>query len=331
MTAARRHRAAARVLTWLRAVAFTVILALLTAWGVGDHGQIMPVAVVGAAALGLGFLYWLFPRGLHFAFGTATGLAIYATLFVVLGRAQFPLAPEWARAPAFVLPVLAFLGTAWLRRRELASVVSHHDAHSLDELSHALGWILATAAVGLVCFMLPINRMTPAFQGAVLIGSMAVISAIVARSVRDVVLLLVDVALIMEEITERLRHLTVPATAFLLMYALLVIVFAAAYRIADGLSVAPLFNQPAGATRITYADALHFSIATLSTVGYGDIHPHDDGVRVLASIQVIAGQLLLLFGVAEILRARRGRPHAEEAETPPERQRHPPHGPPAPP
>ncbi|WP_237215275.1 potassium channel family protein [Falsiroseomonas oryziterrae] len=328
----RRHRAAARVLTWLRAVAFTVILAVLTAWGVGDHGQLMPVAVVGAAALGLGFLYWLFPRGLHFAFGTATGLAIYATLFVVLGRAQFPLSPEWARAPAFLLPVLAFLGMAWWRRRELVSVVSHHDSHTLEELPHTLGWILATAAIGLVCFALPINRLSPTMQGAALVGAMGLISAIVARSVRDVVLLLVDVALIMEEITERLRHLTVPATAFLLMYALLVIVFAAAYRIADGLSADPLFNQPSGATRITYADALHFSIATLSTVGYGDIHPHDDGIRVLASIQVIAGQLLLLFGVAEILRARRSRPHAEEAETQPERrERHPPNGPETPP
>jgi hypothetical protein len=38
-------------------------------------------------------------------------------------------------------------------------------------------------------------------------------------------------------------------------------------------------------------------------VGYGDIHPHDNGIRVLASLEVVAGQLLLLFGFAEIMRA----------------------------
>ncbi|HZF75383.1 MAG TPA: potassium channel family protein [Acetobacteraceae bacterium] len=47
------------------------------------------------------------------------------------------------------------------------------------------------------------------------------------------------------------------------------------------------------------------SVVTFSTVGYGDIRPYDDGIRVLASIQVITGQLLLLFGFAEIMRARK--------------------------
>jgi len=58
---------------------------------------------------------------------------------------------------------------------------------------------------------------------------------------------------------------------------------------------------------LSYSDALYFSVTTLSTVGYGDIRPFDDGVRVLASLQVVAGQLLLLFGFAEIMRSRRVR------------------------
>jgi hypothetical protein len=125
--------------------------------------------------------------------------------------------------------------------------------------------------------------------------------------VRDVVRLLVDVSLLMREIGDRSRHLVVPATAFLLLYALLVVGFASGYRIADFLSVHALFHGPGGPIRITYSDALHFSVATLSTVGYGDIQPSDDGIRVLANLQVVAGQLLLLFGFAEIMRAGRGR------------------------
>ncbi|WP_137178710.1 potassium channel family protein [Roseomonas sp. AR75] len=305
---ARRHRpAGAQLRAWLRAVGFTLVLSFIVAWGVGDEGRMFPFVVIGAAALGLGVLYWLFPRGLHFAFGTAAGLAIYASLFVVLGRAQFPEAPGWSRPPAFLLPVLAFLAMAWWRRHALERIAERETVRELDELSHTGTWLLLSAAIGILCFALPINRLAPLGQGLALLAAMASIALLVALSVRDVVRLLVDVSVIMEEIGNRTRHLLVPAAAFLLMYALLVVGFASAYRIADALSLHPLFHGPNGPIRISYSDSLHFSVATLSTVGYGDIQPRDDGVRVLASLEVVAGQLLLLFGVAEILRARRTR------------------------
>ncbi|WP_203073245.1 potassium channel family protein [Falsiroseomonas ponticola] len=292
---------------WARSVAFTVALSLLVALGVGDEGLVLSAVVLGVAGLGLGLLYRLFPRGLHFAFGTATGLALYATLFVVLGRAQFPHAADWSRPIAFLLPVLAFLGTVFWRRRELAEVAEKQEAESLDLLPYAARWLAGVSAVGVICFALPVNRLAPEWQAAILMAAMAVIGGVVALSVRDVVRLLVDVALIMEELGNRARHLAVPIVAFLLMYAVLVIGFGATYRIADGLSHHALFHGPEGPIRLSYSDALHFSIATLSTVGYGDIRPSDDGARVLASLEVLAGQLLLLFGFAEIMRSRRVR------------------------
>jgi hypothetical protein len=295
------------LLAWLRALAFTLALTLLVAWGIGDEGRAMPAALVCAAGLGLGALYWLFPRGVHFAFGTATGLVLYGSLFVVLGGAQFPDAPEWSRPVAFLMPVLAFLGMAWWRRHALTEIAERQAAQDLDHLPHTARWLAFAGLVGLVCFVLPVNRLLPGAQAAALLIAMAAIAAMVAIAARDVVRLLVDVALIVREITGRTSHLVVPATAFLMFYALLVVAFAATYRIADGLSVQPLFEGAEGPIRVTYSDALHFSVATLSTVGYGDIKPLDDGVRVLASLEVVAGQLLLLFGFAEIMRARRGR------------------------
>jgi hypothetical protein len=171
-----------------------------------------------------------------------------------------------------------------------------------------LRWVLLTALVGLICFVLPVNRLPPLGQAAALLVAMAAIAAIGAVAMRDVVRLLIDVALIVQQVGDRLRHLTVPVVTFLLMYALLVVGFASAYRVADGLSRQELFAGPDGPIRLSYSDALHFSVATISTVGYGDIRPSDDGARVLASLQVLAGQLLLLFGFAEIMRARRQRP-----------------------
>lgn len=296
---------------WLRSLGFTLALALLVAWGVGDQGQVLPLVVIGVAGIGLGLLYWLFPRGVHFAFGTATGLAIYASLFVVLGRAQFPDAPDWSRPIAFLMPVASFLGTVWWRRATLAAIVERQAARDLDHLGHTARWLVFVAMVGLVCFVLPINRLVPAAQAAALLIAMGAISGMVALAVRDVMRLLIDVALIIDEIAGRARHIAVPATAFLLIYALLVVGFASAYRIADGLSLQALFHDANGPSRLSYSDALHFSVATLSTVGYGDIRPQDDGIRVLASLQVVAGQLLLLFGVAEILRSRRAKPGGE--------------------
>jgi voltage-gated potassium channel Kch len=81
------------------------------------------------------------------------------------------------------------------------------------------------------------------------------------------------------------------------------VVFGCFYRIADGLSHHPLFMQLGEPARLDFSDALHFSVVTLATVGYGDIQPADDGIRLLAAIQILVGQLLLLFGFAEIMRS----------------------------
>ena len=40
----------------------------------------------------------------------------------------------------------------------------------------------------------------------------------------------------------------------------------------------------------------------MSTVGYGDITPAGEAVRVVAAIEVLLGILLFLFGFAEIIR-----------------------------
>ncbi|TCZ66686.1 potassium channel protein [Roseicella aquatilis] len=134
---------------------------------------------------------------------------------------------------------------------------------------------------------------------------MAAIALISAIAVADVVRLLVDIAVIFRAVTLRLSRLAVPIAAFSSLWALLVVIFGCVYRIADGLSAGPLFHGPAGPARLGFSDALHFSVVTLSSVGYGDIQPVDDGIRVLASIEMLFAQLLLLFGFYEIMRGSR--------------------------
>lgn len=290
---------------WLRSVVMTLAFGLLVAGGVADQGIALPFLVIGAAALGLGTLYLLFPHGLHFAFGTSAGLAVYACLFVVIGRAAFPAAAEAARVVAFLLPVAAFLAAVWRRRRNLRLVAEAERPFDLGHLPRMAFWLVPVWSVGALSLSLPVNRLAPGDQGIALLAAMALIAVVVATSVGGVVRLLTDMALLTEELASRAARILVPVVAFLAMYAMLVVVFACLYRIAQGLSVGPLFAGPQGPVPLHFPDALYFSLVTQATVGYGDVTPHDDGIRLLASVQVIAGQVLLLFGFAEIMRTRR--------------------------
>lgn len=292
---------------WFRSVGFTLLLTSLVAAGVASDGRLMPVVILGVAAAGLGLLYILFPHGTHFAFGTANGFAVYACLYVFMERAGFPDAAPWAKAAGFLLPVVAFLLAVWARRRDLRVAAEADRPLDVAHLPRMMRFMAAIAAIGVAAMLAPEARMPATGHSVALLLSMAAVAAVVGLAVRDVVRLLVDVALIFETVGARVGRLAVPMVAFVTVYALLVITFAAFYRIADALSGGPIFAGGEGALRLDFADALHFSVATLSTVGYGDIRPTGDGVRVLASFQVVLGQLLLLFGFAEIMRGSRER------------------------
>ncbi|MFC7477038.1 potassium channel family protein [Dankookia sp. GCM10030260] len=294
-----------------KALAMSFALMLLVAGGIADRGGAFPLVVLGGAAAAMGLLYLVFPHGPQFALGAANGLAMYACLYAVLGRAGFPGAPDWARGIGFVLPVLAFVVACWHRRLLLRGWAQGEEPADLTHLPRFARWLVATGAVGVVSLATPINRLDPTGQGVALLLAMAAIALISVIAVADVVRLLVDMAVIFRAVTLRLSRLAVPIAAFSSIWALLVVIFGSIYRIADGLSAGPLFHGPAGPLRIDFSDALHFSVVTLSSVGYGDIQPVDDGIRVLASIQMLFAQLLLLFGFYEIMRgSRAGGPDA---------------------
>jgi hypothetical protein len=288
----------------LLATGLTYGLMLVVAAGVADQGWAFAAASLLIASLALGGLNLIFPHGLTFAFGVANGLAVYVCLFVVIGRAAFPLAHEWARPLAFLLPVLAFVGACWWRRGALSAA-----AEGAADLTHFLRfarWLVATGFVGVVSLASPITRLGAEGQTIALMLAMGIIAAIGAASVGDVVRLLVDVATMLRRVSARLRILAVPIATYVSMFALLAVAFGCFYRISDGLSREPIFMLVGQPSRITFSDALHFSVVTLSTVGYGDIQPADDGIRLLAAIQMVLGQLLLLFGFAEIMRSHAG-------------------------
>jgi voltage-gated potassium channel len=132
---------------------------------------------------------------------------------------------------------------------------------------------------------------------------MAVITLLVVIAVRDVVLVIIDIAMVFEGVTARLDRLVRPIMAFLTFYALLVVVFACLYRIADLTGRAPQFALHGSPARISFVDSLYYSVATITTQGFGDIAPTSLLVRALTGMQVVSGILMLLFGFSEIMRS----------------------------
>jgi voltage-gated potassium channel len=140
-------------------------------------------------------------------------------------------------------------------------------------------------------------------QGLALLAAMVVVTLFVSVSVRDVVLVMIDIAMVFEGVAARLDRLVRPLMAFLTFYALLVVVFACLYRIADLTARTPQFALHASPARISFVDSLYYSVATITTLGFGDIAPSSFLARALTGMEVVTGILMLLFGFSEIMRS----------------------------
>lgn len=293
---------------WLRQVVFTLVLLGLVFAALGAEWR-LAVAALGICAVSFGFFYFAIPGGLHFGITMANFLAVYACTFVFFRDANFPDAPLAPSVVALALPVSAFLISSFLARRRMANMVRVRRSEELTHLPRLSRWLPVAALVGALSFILPRFALPPVTQGVLLVAAMAVIGAAIAYAQRDLVLLMMDVAMVFERVSGRIDRLVMPVMAFLTFYALLVIVFACFYRIADMSLGTPQFLINGHAAALQFPDALYFSIVTIATVGYGDIIPHGALVRGLAGLEAVCGLLMLLFGFAEIMRS--GGPESE--------------------
>jgi voltage-gated potassium channel len=279
-----------------------VVLVGLVAAAIGADWTVT-VGSVASSAVGFGFFYLLFPGGAHFGMTVANFLAIYACLFEFFREANFAGAPQPVTLLALALPVIGFLATCFARRRLVRSLIRARRLRDLTHLPRLTRWLLGTLAVGAASFSLPRLGFGPVAQGLTLLAAMATITAFVAASVRDVVLVMIDVAMVFEDVAARLDRLIMPIVAFLTFYSLLIVVFGCLYRIADLTTPAPQFTLHGQPARITFVDAQYYSVATITTLGFGDIAPASLLVRALTGAEVVSGVLMLLFGFSEIMRS----------------------------
>jgi voltage-gated potassium channel len=297
---------------WLRSTGFTLLLIGLVAAAIGADWTATLSSLV-TCAVGFGFFYLLFPGGAHFGVTVANFLAIYACTFEFFRDANFPEAPRDFALLAVGMPVLGFLGGCMVRRRQVYSIIHARRIRELQHLPRITGWLLGALGVGAASFALPRLELGAQEQGFTLLAAMALVTLFVVFSVRDVILVMIDIAMVFEGVAARLDRLVRPMMAFVTFYALLVVVFACLYRIADLTTPIPQFSLHAVPARISFVDSLYYSIATITTLGFGDIAPTSMLVRAITAVEVLSGVLMLLFGFSEIMRSagddRRPPPH----------------------
>ena len=162
----------------------------------------------------------------------------------------------------------------------------------------------ARLAVGAASFALPRLELDAQQQGIALLAAMAIVTLFVIASVRDVILVMIDIAMVFEGVAARLDRLVRPMMAFITFYALLVVVFACLYRIADltARDAAVLAACRAGADQLRRCAVLQ------------RCHNYDAGVRRYRAGLAAGARaspawrwcrvvLMLLFGFSEIMRS----------------------------
>ncbi len=296
---------------WYVGATFTVVVVGLLAFAAAEAVTPLFVAMLAVVGAGVAFFHLVFPGSRLFTIALANYLGAYACIYVYLVESNFPGVGPVARPIGYILPVLAFFAGAWWKRDEIRAIVTARRVRDERHFSRMLLWLVPIIAIAGTTFALPGLGLDRGAVETVLLVSQAGVALFVFLVSRDVTTFLVDTGLLFEELFDRIAGLVVPAFAFLTFYSLNIIVFGAVYRILDRYSGALHFVIDGELRPISFPEALYFSVVTLSTVGYGDIAPASDTVRVIVSIQIVLGVLLLLFGFSEIFsysRERKERP-----------------------
>ena len=288
-------------LSELARVALPLAFVALVAAAVAGISSPLFFSILFSAGLVIVVVRALFPTGRLFPVAFASLIAVYAAIFSLFVEEVFRGIDAAFLVAGFSLPIFFFLVGCWLQRDQVKAVVAHPTIRSEQRVMRAAVWLVPVFLVGAAVILLSPSVNTPAQLDMLFLGAISIIGLIVLIVSRDVAVFLVDAGLLFEEFFSRVSRLVIPAFAFVTFYSLIVILFASAYRLISVYSPEPHFIVAGAPQALSFSESIYFSIGTISTVGYGDITPHSSLARVLASLEVFCGIMLLLFGVSELL------------------------------
>lgn len=286
---------------WTSGIVFTVIMIALIAFATTEIVDLFFAVILVTLVTGVTMMYLLFPGSGFFCIALANFLAVYTCLFVFFVEVNFQPGTRWSAIAAYMLPIFAFNLGAFIRRRDIRAIVTHERLREKRHPERPFLWLFPVFGIGSLSFLIPALDLSPGWQDVLLVLSMATIAAIVLVVSRTVAIFLIDVGIMFEEFFGRMATLLLPAVSFFTIYSINIIVFACIYRIIDRYTAIQNFMISGASREITFPESLYFSVITLSTVGYGEIVPATDVIRVIVAVQIVLGVLLLLFGFYEIM------------------------------
>jgi voltage-gated potassium channel len=236
------------------------------------------------------------------------GLALYACLYTFFISANFAHVPDWAVMTGLPLPVIGFVAGTWVHRVEISASVQDREALGHRQLAPMFRWLSPIALIGIATFFTNTVALSPVQAASIMLTGMTAIAAIAAGLSRHIALFVIDTGIIFEGFWRGLTHILAPVFASLTFYLFNTILFASIYRLMDRFSTTPHFMVEGEPSALSFAECIYFSVITLSTVGYGDITPASDSARLVVTLQVIIGAVLILIGVSELLNYSRNRP-----------------------
>ena len=288
--------------TWWGAVGFSALIIFMIAVGSTDELGILTGVILVAVFSAAGIFLWMFPGSRFFVLAFANSLAIYTIVYFFLVEANFPRIREWVSVLGYLLPIYMFLAGVWWRRDAIREASQSEDFRRARFQGRLFIWLLPVCIVAALTFLVPGVKLESSGSDIVFLALVAGVSLFVMVISRQICLFLIDTGVLFDHLFVQMSRLGRPAFAFFTLYSFSVIVFAMIYRIMDRVTESSIFLIEGQPGAISFTESLYFSLITMSTVGYGDITPASEALRVVVGIEVMVGIMLFLFGFAEIIR-----------------------------
>ena len=285
----------------LVAVLFTVTLVSLLVFALHPIAHELSFLMVFSIIFAVAVCSALLPGSLFFTLALANLVAVYSCFFVIILDSHFrtiDLVWQWI---GYMSPLLAFFAGTVLRRRQIRLIVRSHTAPNPSAYAHALLMLLPLIGIAVMAMVFASSRHDPESLRNAFLLAMGSSSILVGIASRDMVVFLLVTGLLFESFFHRMAELIAPIFAFFTFYSFVILVFGALYAGIDTATHLSHFKILGAERIITFPEALYFSLATLATVGYGDVVPVSNIMRMLAALEVLCGVVLLLFGFNEIL------------------------------
>lgn len=289
------------------AFGLSAILILLVASSVAETVSYFYLVVIGVVTTSVTIFTIMFPTSYFFSIALANFLAVYTCVFTFIRLTAFSTLDDWVVHVGFAMPVVAFVAGSIWHRHAIRTIVQAAETGGRPRFLRIFTWLAPLMFLTSLAFFVPIYGVSHEIEAALFLLKMVVASVVVLLASRYVAIFLLDAGLLFEGFFAHAGRLLLPAFAFLTFYSVTVIVFACIYRILDRFSSNGLFEILGHVKKISFPQAVYYSIATISALGSGDILPTHDIVRIVTVIEVICGVLLLMFGVSELMNYARQR------------------------